>query len=61
MFKGKDSRVKCRSLGQRDGKGFNQGERAIKNYQTGIETKNRWVIGNKGQLRIRCYRLKKTT
>ena len=61
MFKGQDNRVQCKSLGQRDGKGFNQGERAIKNSHTGIETKNKGVIRNKVKLRILCYRLKETT
>ena len=36
MFKGQDSIVEWRTLGQRDGKGFNQGEREIKNSQTEI-------------------------
>jgi len=35
------------SLGERDGKDFSQGERAIKNAQTGIEMKNRGAIRNK--------------
>ena len=40
MFKGKDSRVECRSLGQRGEKVLTR-VRAIKNSQTGIETKNK--------------------